>query len=60
MPGRNNDGGPKKAPRFSIYWVYALIAVVLIGYQFLNISTADSTSVSFQEFKKPRRASATR
>ena len=28
------DGqGPKKGPRFSIYWIYAIIIAVLIGFQ---------------------------
>jgi cell division protease FtsH len=51
--GRNNDDrGTKKPPRFNIYWVYALIAILLIGYQFMNITTADSSTISFQEFKQ--------
>src|SRR5512132_3294731 len=30
----NNDGeNPRKGPRFSIYWVYAIIFAVLIGFQ---------------------------
>jgi len=41
----------KKTPRFSIYWIYALIAVVLIGYQALNMGSADSRSTSLQEFQ---------
>jgi len=48
----NDDRGPKKNPRFSIYWVYALIAIILLGYQFLNpFNTPDSGSISPQEFK---------
>ena len=53
FPGRNNDErGQKKPPRFNIYWIYALIAILLIGYQFMNITTPDSSSISFQEFKQ--------
>lgn len=29
-------GDGRKGPRFSIYWIYAAIAVVLIGMQYLN------------------------
>ena len=30
----NSDGEPpRKGPRFSIYWVYAIIFAVLIGFQ---------------------------
>lgn len=35
-PEGGDDKGGNKAPRFSIYWIYAMIAVVLLGYQFLN------------------------
>ena len=32
FPGRNNDErGQKKPPRFNIYWIYALIAILFIG-----------------------------
>lgn len=51
-PRSNDDRGSKKNPRFSIYWVYALIAVILLGYQFLNpFSSQDSGVVSPQAFK---------
>src|SRR5690348_9763758 len=53
LPGRNGDDrNSKKPPRFSIYWIYALIAVILIGYQFMHFNGADSTSTSLQEFQK--------
>jgi AFG3 family protein len=48
----NDDRGPKKNPRFSIYWVYALIAIILIGYQLIpGFNSPDSGSISPQEFK---------
>src|SRR3954468_1659504 len=53
LPGRSGDDkGSKKPPRFSIYWVYALIAVILIGYQFMHFSSDDSAVISFQEFQQ--------
>lgn len=53
FPGRNGDDrNSKKPPRFSIYWIYALIAVVLIGYQLPFFHATDSTSTSPQEFQK--------
>ncbi|CAN5244626.1 ATP-dependent zinc metalloprotease FtsH [soil metagenome] len=53
FPPRNNDerGGSKKPPRFSIYWVYALIAVILLGYQFFMSKSNDSSNISPQVFK---------
>jgi AFG3 family protein len=37
-PGSGDDPNqtPKKGPRFSIYWIYAIIFAVLIGFQFAN------------------------
>jgi AFG3 family protein len=36
-PGGGDDSGqPKKGPRFSIYWIYAIIFAVLIGFQLFN------------------------
>ncbi|MEP6844863.1 MAG: ATP-dependent zinc metalloprotease FtsH [Panacibacter sp.] len=52
FPNRGNDDrGSKKPPRFSIYWVYALIAVILLGYQFLHFNNVDSAAISPLEFK---------
>lgn len=36
-PGNPDDKG-KRTPRFSIYWIYAMIAVVLIGYNFFSFA----------------------
>ena len=47
FPPRSNDGGdnntPRKGPRFSIYWIYAIIFAVLIGFQFFNYSSNSGT-----------------
>src|SRR5207237_10464884 len=43
---RPNDNGenntPRKGPRFSIYWIYAIIFAVLIGFQLFNFSSSTS------------------
>jgi len=54
LSNRSSDdrGAKKTPPRFSIYWIYALIAVILIGYQFMNFGAPDSSKTSFQEFEK--------
>lgn len=51
---RSNDGGdnsPRKGPRFSIYWIYAIIFAVLIGFQFFGFSsnTADINQSQFEQ-----------
>jgi len=46
--GENNT--PRKGPRFSIYWIYAIIFAVLIGFQLFNFSssTADINQSQFE------------
>ena len=47
--GENNS--PRKGPRFSIYWIYAIIFAVLIGFQLFNFSssTADISQSTFTD-----------
>jgi AFG3 family protein len=52
IPSGNNEDKPsRRGPKFSIYWIYALIAVVLIGAQFFSIAP-DATRVSELEFRQ--------
>jgi AFG3 family protein len=55
IPGRNSGGGdgdsPRKGPRFSIYWVYAIIFAVLIGFQMFGPFTASSGKTTIDGFK---------
>lgn len=45
-----DDKNLRKGPRFNIYWVYVLIAVGLIGYQFYANKSSESGNVNEQEF----------
>lgn len=45
-----DDKNLRKGPRFNIYWIYALIAVALIGYQAFSHNSADSTLITEQDF----------
>jgi AFG3 family protein len=45
-----DEKGQKKSPRFSIYWIYALIAVVLIVASYWGKMGPDTTAISEQEF----------
>ena len=47
----DEEKGPKKTPRFSIYWIYAMIAVVLIGYNFLSFNP-EALPTTEQDFKE--------
>lgn len=49
---QNDKGeGPRKGPKFSIYWIYAIIAIVLLSAQFWKL-TPDLSRTTEQEFKQ--------
>jgi cell division protease FtsH len=50
-PGEGSEP-PKKGPRFSIYWVYALIFAVLIGFQILSPFGSSSGRINRDDFKQ--------
>lgn len=52
-PGGGEDPNqlPKKGPRFSIYWVYAIIFAVLIGIQLFSVFNGKTMDISMLEFK---------
>lgn len=45
-----DDKNLRKGPRFNIYWIYAIIALGLIGYQFYARPQADSSTITEQDF----------
>src|SRR3954469_3860485 len=49
----NGDGeNPRKGPRFSIYWVYAIIFAVLIGFQLFSPFTSANADINQSDFKE--------
>jgi cell division protease FtsH len=48
--GENNT--PRKGPKFSIYWVYAIIFAVLIGFQLFNPFGSGSTEINQEDFEQ--------
>ncbi len=51
--GSGNGGGPKKGPRFNIYWIYGLILVAILGAQFFGGNFGMSvTEKSFRDMKQ--------
>jgi len=49
----NSDGEPpRKGPRFSIYWVYAIIFAVLIGFQVFGPFSPSTTQVDQDDFEQ--------
>lgn len=49
IPTGNNSNRPK--PKFNVYWIYGLIAVVFIGLQLLSF-TPKPTEITMQEFER--------
>lgn len=50
--GGGDDKGQRRGPKFSIYWIYAIIAAILIGYNVLSLNTASTQNTNEQEFKQ--------
>jgi len=48
----SDDKNLRKGPRFNIYWIYALIALGLIGYQVFSQHAPDSSPVLESDFLK--------
>ena len=50
--GTGDDNNPRKGPRFSIYWVYAIIFAIIIGFQFFGPFSATAPKTTPYEFKE--------
>ena len=52
-PGsEGGDNNPRKGPRFSIYWVYAIIFAVLIGIQLFGPFNSSNNQVEQTQFQQ--------
>jgi len=52
LPSERPGDEKSKKPRFSIYWIYALIAVVLIGANFWGkMYSSDTVNITEQDFQ---------
>lgn len=50
---RSGDGdAPRKGPKFSIYWIYAIIFTILIGFNFFNPFGSASGRITRDDFEK--------
>jgi cell division protease FtsH len=49
--GSSNPKAPKKGPRFNLYWVYAIIGIVLLSMNFFGFHNKPK-EISFQEFSR--------
>src|SRR5215470_13690741 len=51
-PTGDDNNTPRKGPRFSIYWIYAIIFAVLILIQILNPFSSSTAKTTPNEFKQ--------
>ncbi len=49
--GEDPNQAPKKGPKFSIYWIYAIIFAVLIGFQFFGPFSPNMAKISSLDFR---------
>lgn len=49
-------GSPRKGPKFSIYWVYAIIFAVLIGFQLYSPFSTSTSSIGQDYFQQVLKA----
>ncbi|HUQ96999.1 MAG TPA: hypothetical protein VM010_04990, partial [Chitinophagaceae bacterium] len=47
----SDDNGPRKGPRFSIYWVYAVIFAIILGFQFFGPFSTQAPKISQSQFE---------
>lgn len=54
LPNRPGEGdnNPRKGPKFSIYWIYALIFAILIGFQLFQPFASGSGQISQGQFQQ--------
>lgn len=46
-----DDKSQRKGPKFSIYWVYGIVALLLVGYQLYKGATPTATIISDLQFR---------
>src|SRR5580698_10479327 len=51
-PRGDDDNGSRKGPKFSIYWIWGIIAAVLIGFNLFGTFTPDAKPVDELDFRK--------
>jgi AFG3 family protein len=50
-PRDDGNNNPRRGPRFSLYWIWGAIAVILIGFQLFGTLTPDTNRIAVKDFK---------
>jgi cell division protease FtsH len=51
-PRGDDDNGSRKGPKFSIYWIWGIIAAVLIGFNLFGSFSPDAHQIEELDFRK--------
>jgi cell division protease FtsH len=51
-PRGDDDNSPRKGPKFSIYWIWGIIAAVLIGFNLFGGLSPDAHQIEELEFRR--------
>ena len=51
-PRGDDDNGQRKRPKFSIYWIWGIIAAVLIGFNLFGSFSPDAHQINDLDFRK--------
>ena len=51
-PRGDDDNGQRKGPKFSIYWIWGIIAAVLIGFNLFGTFTPDAHQIDELDFRQ--------
>src|SRR5436305_10610435 len=51
-PAGEDNNNPRKGPRFSIYWIYAIIFAVLIGFQLFGPNFSSNVQIDQNQFEQ--------
>ena len=51
-PRGDDDNGQRKGPKFSIYWIWGIIAAVLIGFNLFGSFSPDAHQIEELDFRK--------
>ncbi|MCB0521578.1 MAG: ATP-dependent metallopeptidase FtsH/Yme1/Tma family protein [Lewinellaceae bacterium] len=48
----NQDNKNKNNSKFNAYWIYGVVALFLLGLQFINLPSSSSDPITFEKFEK--------
>ncbi|MBZ5858631.1 ATP-dependent zinc metalloprotease FtsH [Flavihumibacter profundi] len=47
-----NNGDPRKGPKFNLYWIWGILAVILLGFNLFSSFAPDTKRITFAEFNE--------